>query len=105
MPFRVLIPSAVCAAVAGCVGESMRNVELRRESDGARATCMSNVYAVYPLLPSPSEREAKRSVAGCVDACIRDGFSIEGRFPPSGSFNDAEHDPSAAEKCAVITRR
>lgn len=66
---------------------------------------MSNVYAVYPLLPSPSEQKEKSYVAGCVDACIRDGFSIEPRSPAAAFIDDPEHDRSADEKCAVVVKR
>lgn len=90
----------LCLAAAGCVGESIRSVELRRELDGAKAICMSNVYAVHPFLPSQLEQVEKQYVADCVAACLEQGFAPERSFP-STVENDLTGRASAA-KCEVI---
>lgn len=101
--FRGLIPAALCIVASGCVSEGMHSVELRRESDGAKAICLSNVYAAYPLLPSPAEREARQYVADCVAACAKAGFTVEARFLPTAPLGDAEYGPASKEECAVVS--
>lgn len=102
--FRFAVPAALSLAMAGCMGESMHSVELRRDSDGAKAFCMSNVYAVS-LLPSLSEWKEKRYVAGCVASCIKEGFVIDARFPDIASTEDSPVDPMSEEKCIIAGKR
>lgn len=91
---------ASVAVLSGCLGETMFSVELHRESDNAKAICMSNVYAPGLF----SERRQIRIVSRCVAACRSLGFTVT-QYPQDIALETLEPDAVAENDCAIMRKR
>lgn len=93
---RYALVIASVAVLSGCIGETMFSVELHRESDNAKATCMSSVYSPGLLF---AERSQIRDVSRCVTACLNKGFTVAQR-PQGISIDTLAPDAVAEDDCA-----
>lgn len=96
-----LATAALVFAIAGCGAmDSVQSFEMRREADGARASCGQTTAPA-----SLSGGNIDPAVARCVTACKQLGFVVESTLPP-GLINkkiDMAVDIPASE-CLIVRK-
>ena len=95
---------AIAAVAFGCVGcgalDSVQSFEMRRDADGARASCGQTTAPA-----SLSGGRIDPAVARCVSACKQLGFVVDSTLPPSliNKKIDMAGDIPASE-CLILKR-